>query len=87
MDLIQYFSLTLNSGVNSVMEGYGSVCKRVILAPLFLFLTFKETESTEKEEKLNVIVMSFCIIVPLRSSINDVIKKTEKKSNNRRQKK
>lgn len=53
MDLIQYFSLTLNSGVNSVMEGYGSVCKRVILAPLFLFLTFKETESTEKEEKLN----------------------------------
>ena len=26
MDLIQYFTVTLNSGVNSVMEGYGSVC-------------------------------------------------------------
>lgn len=55
MDLIQYFTLTLNSGVNSVMEGYGSVCKRVTVSFLcFFFLTIKRQKSTEKRRETDV---------------------------------
>lgn len=46
MDL-QYFTVTLNSGLNSVMVGYGSV--RVTVLRLF-FVTVKETEIEQRRE-------------------------------------
>lgn len=62
------------------MEGYGSVCLRVSLAPLFLFnLKKRQKENGESKRHRYVIVMSLTVVAPPQSSINDV-KKTENKT-------
>lgn len=51
MDLIQYFTVTLNSGVNSVMEGYGSVKESQSRPSVCLFFTL-ERQKLNREMKL-----------------------------------